>query len=61
MSLYIPVNNRIALRGCLFLTVIAASRLLRPLERQLVMNLLWLEAAVPASTMAAWVTREGKR
>ncbi|RPD60017.1 transcription factor Tfb2 [Lentinus tigrinus ALCF2SS1-7] len=36
-------------------------RLLRPLERQLVMNLLWLEMPVPASTMAAWVTREGKR
>ncbi|KIJ92186.1 hypothetical protein K443DRAFT_444732 [Laccaria amethystina LaAM-08-1] len=24
------------------------------------MNLLWLESAIPASTMAAWVTREGK-
>ncbi|TFK94065.1 transcription factor Tfb2 [Polyporus arcularius HHB13444] len=36
-------------------------RLLRPLERQLVMNLLWLEMPVPAATMAAWVTREGKR
>ncbi|KAI0749318.1 transcription factor Tfb2 [Daedaleopsis nitida] len=36
-------------------------RLLRPLERQLVMNLLWLEMQIPASTMAAWVTREGKK
>ncbi|KAI0710183.1 transcription factor Tfb2 [Earliella scabrosa] len=36
-------------------------RLLRPLERQLVMNLLWLEMPIPASTMAAWVTREGKK
>lgn len=35
-------------------------RLLDPLERQLVMNLLWLESAIPASTMAAWVAREVK-
>ena len=37
------------------------SRLLQPLERQVVMNLLWLETPIPGSTMAAWVTREGKR
>ncbi|OCH94822.1 transcription factor Tfb2 [Obba rivulosa] len=36
-------------------------RLLGPLERQLVMNLLWLESAIPVSTMAAWVTREGRK
>ncbi|KAL1949412.1 hypothetical protein VTO73DRAFT_8293 [Trametes versicolor] len=36
-------------------------RLLRPLERQLVMNLLWLDLPIPPSTMAAWVTREGKK
>ncbi|KZT07609.1 transcription factor Tfb2 [Laetiporus sulphureus 93-53] len=36
-------------------------RLLNPLERQLVMNLLWLESAIPVSTMSAWVTREGKK
>ncbi|KAH9945421.1 transcription factor Tfb2 [Epithele typhae] len=35
-------------------------RLLRPLERQLVMSLLWLESPIPASTIAAWVTREGR-
>ena len=35
-------------------------RLLDPISRQLIMNLLWLEPAIPASTMAAWVTREGK-
>ncbi|KDQ59131.1 hypothetical protein JAAARDRAFT_175874 [Jaapia argillacea MUCL 33604] len=35
-------------------------RLLGPLERQLVMNLLWLESAIPSLTMAAWVTPEGK-
>ncbi|KAI0951367.1 hypothetical protein AcW1_008425 [Taiwanofungus camphoratus] len=36
-------------------------RLLRPLERQLVMNLLWLESAAPVSTMSAWVTRDGRK
>ncbi|KAI0806151.1 transcription factor Tfb2-domain-containing protein [Irpex lacteus] len=36
-------------------------RLLGPLERQLVMNLLWLESAIPATTMAAWVTAEGTK
>lgn len=25
------------------------------------MNLLWLESAIPASTMAAWVVRESKK
>ncbi|KIJ92372.1 hypothetical protein K443DRAFT_685300 [Laccaria amethystina LaAM-08-1] len=35
-------------------------RLLDPISRQLIMNLLWLESAIPASTMAAWVTWEGK-
>ncbi|KAF8921182.1 transcription factor Tfb2 [Mucidula mucida] len=36
-------------------------RLVSPLERQLIMNLLWLEAAVPSSTMAAWVVRQYKK
>ncbi|KAG5654027.1 hypothetical protein H0H81_008042 [Sphagnurus paluster] len=36
-------------------------RLLAPLERQLVMSLLWLESAIPAATMAAWVVRDGKQ
>ncbi|TFK50203.1 transcription factor Tfb2 [Heliocybe sulcata] len=36
-------------------------RLLPPLDRQLVMNLLWLESAVPAGTMGAWVTRQGRK
>ena len=35
--------------------------LLRPLERQLIMNLLWLESAIPMSTMSAWVTQEGRK
>ncbi|KAI4525460.1 transcription factor Tfb2 [Schizophyllum commune Loenen D] len=36
-------------------------RLLGPLERQIVMNLLWLESAVPVSTMGAWVVREHQK
>ncbi|KAH7920231.1 transcription factor Tfb2 [Leucogyrophana mollusca] len=36
-------------------------RLLGPLERQLVMNLLWLESAIPVNTMAVWVVPEGKK
>ncbi|KAF8442275.1 transcription factor Tfb2-domain-containing protein [Boletus edulis BED1] len=36
-------------------------RLLGPLERQLVMNLLWLESAIPTSTMTAWVVPEGRK
>ncbi|KAH8827840.1 transcription factor Tfb2-domain-containing protein [Flagelloscypha sp. PMI_526] len=36
-------------------------RLLTPLERQLVMSLLWLEAAVPITTMAGWVFKANKK
>ncbi|KAK7466318.1 RNA polymerase II transcription factor B 52 kDa subunit [Stygiomarasmius scandens] len=36
-------------------------RLLTAVERQIVMNILWLESAIPLSTMAAWVTVEGKK
>ncbi|KAI6039865.1 transcription factor Tfb2-domain-containing protein [Pisolithus marmoratus] len=36
-------------------------RLLGPLERQLIMNLLWLESAIPVSTMAAWVIPDGNK
>ncbi|KAG1845318.1 transcription factor Tfb2-domain-containing protein [Suillus subalutaceus] len=35
-------------------------RLLGPIERQLIMNLLWLESALSAATMSAWVLPEGK-
>ncbi|KAI0059239.1 transcription factor Tfb2 [Artomyces pyxidatus] len=35
-------------------------RLLGAVERQIVMNLLWLESSIPTSTMASWVTRDGK-
>ncbi|KAH7884775.1 transcription factor Tfb2 [Phlebopus sp. FC_14] len=36
-------------------------RLLGPVERQLIMNLLWLESAIPLNTMAAWVVPDGKK
>ncbi|KAF9238530.1 transcription factor Tfb2 [Melanogaster broomeanus] len=36
-------------------------RLLGPLERQLIMNMLWLESAIPVNTMAAWIVPEGKK
>ncbi|EKM57798.1 uncharacterized protein PHACADRAFT_171015 [Phanerochaete carnosa HHB-10118-sp] len=36
-------------------------RLLGPLERQIVMNLLWLESSIPASTMATWVPHEVRK
>ncbi|CAK5281361.1 unnamed protein product [Mycena citricolor] len=36
-------------------------RLLAPLQQQIVMNLLWLDSAVPLSTMAAWVVRDEKK
>ncbi|KAI3615975.1 transcription factor tfiih complex subunit tfb2 [Moniliophthora roreri] len=35
-------------------------RLLAPVERQIVMNMLWLESAMTPSTLAAWVTAEGQ-
>lgn len=37
---------------------LAVFRLLSPLERQLVMNLLWLDSAISPATMAAWVVRD---
>ncbi|EIW83705.1 transcription factor Tfb2 [Coniophora puteana RWD-64-598 SS2] len=36
-------------------------RLLAPLSKQLVMNLLWLDSPVLAGTMAAWVVLDGKK
>ncbi|KAJ3711331.1 transcription factor Tfb2-domain-containing protein [Lentinula raphanica] len=36
-------------------------RLLDSVERQLVMNLLWLESAISLSTMGAWVVQEKKK
>ncbi|TEB27096.1 transcription factor Tfb2 [Coprinellus micaceus] len=35
-------------------------RLLSPLERQIIMNLLWLESAISTSQMVAWVVREAR-
>jgi len=59
MSIDIPVCT--ALLDVVACADRGGSRLLGPLERQLVMNLLWLESAIPASTMSAWVTSEGKK
>jgi len=35
--------------------------LLAPLERRIVMNLLWLESAIAASTMVAWIQPDGRK
>jgi len=35
--------------------------LLAPLERQIVMNLLWLESAIATSTMVAWIQHDGRK
>jgi hypothetical protein len=40
--------------------LIIATSLLGAVERQLVMNLLWLDLPIQTSTMSSWVTREGK-
>jgi transcription initiation factor TFIIH subunit 4 len=40
---------------------ICALRLLGPLERQIVMNILWLDASIPAPTISSWIVREGKK
>jgi len=34
--------------------------LLGAVERQLVMNLLWLDSPIQTSIMSSWVTKEGK-
>ncbi|KAA1467163.1 transcription factor Tfb2 [Dentipellis sp. KUC8613] len=36
-------------------------RLLAPIERQIIMNLLWLESSIPLTTMSSWVVRDGKK
>lgn len=36
-------------------------RLLGPVERQLIMNLLWLETPIPAASMAVWAVKEMKQ
>jgi hypothetical protein len=38
-----------------------ACRLLTPLERHVVMCLLWLEAPIPVERLSAWVTKDGKK
>ncbi len=39
----------------------ASISLLGAVERQLVMNLLWLESSIPTATMSSWVTKDGKK
>ena len=58
MSFYFPVKNSFLKCQTRAHTSL---RLLGPLERQIVMNLLWLESAVPVSTMGAWVVREHQK
>ncbi|CAA7267465.1 unnamed protein product [Cyclocybe aegerita] len=36
-------------------------RLLAPVERQIIMNLLWLESVISPATMLTWVLREGRK
>jgi transcription initiation factor TFIIH subunit 4 len=36
-------------------------RLISPFERQLVMNLLWLELPLETKMVTSWVTLEGRR
>ncbi|KAF7317198.1 RNA polymerase II transcription factor B subunit 2 [Mycena chlorophos] len=36
-------------------------RLLAPLQQQIIMNLLWLEAAISSTTMSAWVVRDARK
>jgi hypothetical protein len=40
------------------LTILA--RLIQPLERQIIMTLLWLEMPIEESVISSWMTREGK-
>lgn len=35
-------------------------RLLGPIERQIIMNLLWLDSSLPAATFDAWITKDGR-
>ncbi|KZS92011.1 transcription factor Tfb2 [Sistotremastrum niveocremeum HHB9708] len=40
---------------------LAIFRLLGPIERQIVMSLLWLEGPIASQTLNAWVTKEGRK
>ena len=58
MSLYISVEIYLSIDSICLTHV---RRLLRSLEKQIIMNLLWLESAINATTMAAWVIREHRK
>ncbi|KIY72033.1 transcription factor Tfb2 [Cylindrobasidium torrendii FP15055 ss-10] len=40
---------------------LAVFRILTPLERQIIMHLLWMESALPPSSLNAWVVRQHKK
>ncbi|KAF8526229.1 transcription factor Tfb2 [Hysterangium stoloniferum] len=40
---------------------LAIFRLLGPMERQMVMNLLWIDSSVPAATLDAWILKDGRK
>ncbi len=56
----VPVDLTLA-HGVISVSDRTLDRLLAPVERQIVMSLLWLESAIPQSTMNNWVNREGKK
>jgi hypothetical protein len=57
-----PFHISVGLNMCQVLwdVLIQTKSLLGAVERQLVMNLLWLELPIQTSTMSSWVTKEGK-
>lgn len=60
MSFHIPVGISFQVTGYRNSSNDDTYRLLAPLERQIIMNLLWLESAIATHAMSAWVIRESK-
>lgn len=60
MPFYISVEFLLGDRDVVTRLIHDTSRLLAPLERQIIMNLLWLESAIATQAMSAWVIRESK-
>lgn len=58
MSLHFPVNS---IAQCSILYSDLNIRLLDSLERQLAMNLLWLDSAIAQTTLGAWIYQEKKK
>lgn len=61
MSRPVPVDSTFLTHSVISFSNRNLDRLLAPVERQVVMSLLWLESAIPQSTMNNWVNREGKK